>query len=81
MEKILRVWVKEIPNIVAQGTNYVKGDYIPVTRYIFAKVGKKTVILSAQAIRSSHGWLRISAQRLASLVGESAKGLIQEILE
>lgn len=72
MEKIKKVFREDFGRYV-QGTNFVKGDYIPRERKYFAKTdNNKIVELSPQLIRAAIvGGVYITRKVLSSLIGRS----------
>lgn len=71
MEKIKEVFKKDYGRYV-QGTNFVKGDYIPRESKYFAKTdNNKIVELSPQLIRTAITGVYITGKALLSLIGRN----------
>lgn len=82
MAVIEKVWAEMVQSVIPSVPKvWLKGDWIPRERVIYAKVGGKLVELSKEALRSTFNWKNITDGRLASLVGKDASKFIKEILE
>ncbi len=82
MAKIEKAWAEIIQSVIPSAPSpWMKGDYIPRERIIYAKVAGQLVELSKAALRSTFNWKNITDGRLASLVGKEAGNLIKEVLK
>ena len=69
MNKIKEVFKKDFGRY-AQGTNFVKGDYIPRERKYFAKTDNNEIVeLSPQLIRAAITGVYITGKALMPLIG------------
>ena len=59
---------------------WMKGDFIPEQRIIYAKVGGKLVELSRDVLKATFNWKNITDGRLASLVGKEAGKFVKQVL-
>lgn len=71
---IINVIIEKVGSYV-QGTNFVKGDYIPTVTQYMAKVAGYTgrVALDRAKILAEVGGQRITESKLAQLIGQSVE--------